>query len=142
VVSIEHADFDGIERIAAVTGGEIASTFDRPELVALGECALIDEIMVRARIKTMSLPASFRLPLGGTLYRRHPTLHVFDHASDVSLAPLSILSLSRVVLCAGGRGPADPVQRVQERQRLLHHPPRRLLAPPRRGRYAPIPSFT
>ena len=29
VVSIEHADFDGIERIAAVTGGEIASTFDR-----------------------------------------------------------------------------------------------------------------
>ena len=37
VVSIEHADFDGIERIAAVTGGEIASTFDRPELVTLGK---------------------------------------------------------------------------------------------------------
>jgi hypothetical protein len=52
VVSIEHADFDGIERIAAVTGGEIASTFDRPELVALGECALIDEIMVRARTQS------------------------------------------------------------------------------------------
>jgi T-complex protein 1 subunit beta len=46
VISIEHADFDGIERLAAVTGGEIASTFDRPELVSLGECALIDEIMV------------------------------------------------------------------------------------------------
>lgn len=46
LVSIEHADFDGIERLAAVTGGEIASTFDRPELVCLGECALIDEIMV------------------------------------------------------------------------------------------------
>jgi T-complex protein 1 subunit beta len=29
VVSIEHADFDGIERLAAVTGGEIASTFDK-----------------------------------------------------------------------------------------------------------------
>lgn len=36
----------GIERLAAVTGGEIASTFDKPELVNLGECALIDEIMV------------------------------------------------------------------------------------------------
>jgi hypothetical protein len=36
----------GIERLAAVTGGEIASTFDKPELVRLGECALIDEIMV------------------------------------------------------------------------------------------------
>ena len=46
VVSIEHADFDGIERLAAVTGGEIASTFDRPDLVSLGECKLIDEIMV------------------------------------------------------------------------------------------------
>ena len=46
LVSIEHADFDGIERLAAVTGGEIASTFDRPELMRLGECALIDEIMV------------------------------------------------------------------------------------------------
>jgi T-complex protein 1 subunit beta len=29
-----------------VTGGEIASTFDKPELVNLGECKLIDEIMV------------------------------------------------------------------------------------------------
>ena len=29
-----------------MTGGEIASTFDKPELVSLGECALIDEIMV------------------------------------------------------------------------------------------------
>jgi T-complex protein 1 subunit beta len=46
VISIEHADFDGIERLAAVTGGEIASTFDRPDLVMLGECKLIDEIMV------------------------------------------------------------------------------------------------
>ena len=46
VISIEHADFDGIERLAAVTGGEIASTFDRPDLVALGECKLIDEIMI------------------------------------------------------------------------------------------------
>lgn len=46
VVSIEHADFDGIERLAAVTGGEIASTFDKPELVKLGECDLIDEVVV------------------------------------------------------------------------------------------------
>ncbi|RVX15975.1 T-complex protein 1 subunit beta [Vitis vinifera] len=31
VLAIEHADFDGIERLALVTGGEIASTFDNPE---------------------------------------------------------------------------------------------------------------
>jgi T-complex protein 1 subunit beta len=46
IMAIEHADFDGIERLAAVTGGEIASTFEHPELVALGECDLIEEIMI------------------------------------------------------------------------------------------------
>ncbi|KAL8973967.1 MAG: hypothetical protein Q9197_001796 [Variospora fuerteventurae] len=46
IVSIEHADFDGIERLALVTGGEIASTFDHPELVQLGHCDLIEEIII------------------------------------------------------------------------------------------------
>jgi len=46
VMGIEHADFDGIERLAAVTGGEVVSTFDHPELVTLGECDLIEEIMI------------------------------------------------------------------------------------------------
>lgn len=46
VMAIEHADFDGVERLAAVMGGEIVSTFDHPELVRLGECALIEEIII------------------------------------------------------------------------------------------------
>lgn len=46
IVSIEHADFDGIERLALVTGGEIASTFDHPETVKLGRCDLIEEIII------------------------------------------------------------------------------------------------
>merc|ERR1719473_2582019 len=41
LMSIEHADFEGIERLAMVTGGEIASTFDHPELTVLGECTLV-----------------------------------------------------------------------------------------------------
>lgn len=28
---IEHADFEGIERLAVATGSEIISTFDQPE---------------------------------------------------------------------------------------------------------------
>jgi len=28
---IEHADFDGVERLAAATGAEILSTFNNPE---------------------------------------------------------------------------------------------------------------
>ncbi|CAG8599965.1 13161_t:CDS:10, partial [Dentiscutata heterogama] len=46
IMSIEHADFDGIERLALVTGGEITSTFDHPELVKLGYCDLIEEIII------------------------------------------------------------------------------------------------
>lgn len=45
---IEHADFDGIERLAAVTGAEILSTFDNSEekTTLLGKCDLIEEIMI------------------------------------------------------------------------------------------------
>jgi len=48
VMVIEHADFDGIERLAASTGAEILSTFDHPKRSAevLGECKLIEEIMI------------------------------------------------------------------------------------------------
>ena len=46
IMSIEHADFEGVERLSLVTGGEITSTFDRPELVKLGRCDLIEEIMI------------------------------------------------------------------------------------------------
>lgn len=46
VMAIEHADFDGIERLALVTGGEITSTFNNPETVKLGRCKLIEEIMI------------------------------------------------------------------------------------------------
>lgn len=46
VLSIEHADFDGIERLALVTGAEITSTFEHPEMVTLGKCDLIEEITI------------------------------------------------------------------------------------------------
>merc|ERR1711997_1244761 len=42
VMAIEHADFDGIERLALVTGGEIVSTFGNPELVKIGKaCSIV-----------------------------------------------------------------------------------------------------
>lgn len=44
--TIEHADFDGIERLALVTGGEVVSTFDHPEKVRLGHCDTIEEIII------------------------------------------------------------------------------------------------
>lgn len=46
IMAIEHADFEGIERLALVTGGEIVSTFDHPDRVKLGHCKLIEEVMI------------------------------------------------------------------------------------------------
>ncbi len=45
-MAIEHADFEGIEQLALVLGGEIVSTFGNPEKVKLGSCKLIEEIMI------------------------------------------------------------------------------------------------
>jgi len=45
-LAIEHADFAGVERLSSVLGGEITSSFDHPELVKLGKCDLIEEIII------------------------------------------------------------------------------------------------
>ncbi|CAF0812751.1 unnamed protein product [Adineta steineri] len=46
VMAIEHADFEGVERLAQVLGGDIVSTFDTPDKVRLGKCDLIEEIII------------------------------------------------------------------------------------------------
>merc|ERR1712166_1309716 len=46
VMVIEHADFDGIERLANCLDAEIASTFATPEAIRLGTCELVEEIMI------------------------------------------------------------------------------------------------
>ena len=46
VIVIEHADFDGVERLSAVLGSEILSTFDNPNPESLGSCDLLEEIMI------------------------------------------------------------------------------------------------
>lgn len=55
IMCIEHADFEGVERLSLVTGGEIASTFDRPDEVKLGRCEKIEEIMIgEDRVRTVA----------------------------------------------------------------------------------------
>lgn len=46
IMAIEHADFEGIERLALVLGGEIVSTFDNPEKVKFGKCDLIELVTI------------------------------------------------------------------------------------------------
>jgi len=43
---IEHADFDGIERLSACLGADILSTFDLPEEENLGTCTGIEEMII------------------------------------------------------------------------------------------------
>lgn len=45
---IEHADFEGIERLSAALGAEILSTFDNPERKddIMGYCDLIEEVII------------------------------------------------------------------------------------------------
>ncbi|KAH7727360.1 cct-2 protein [Aphelenchoides avenae] len=46
IMAIEHADFEGIERLALVLGGEIISTFDSPETAKYGSCKLIEQVTI------------------------------------------------------------------------------------------------
>ena len=48
VMVIEHADFEGVERLAKSLGAEILSTFDAPEKAdsVIGKCELIEEVML------------------------------------------------------------------------------------------------
>jgi T-complex protein 1 subunit beta len=48
---IEHADFEGVERLSLVTGGDVVSTFGEggegmKDRVKLGKCDLIEEIVI------------------------------------------------------------------------------------------------
>merc|ERR1711963_430975 len=77
VMAIEHADFDGIERLALVTGGEIVSTFGNPELVKLGNVMSLNRLTLVKKLLSSSpvllwaklVPLSFVEPLNRSWMR-------------------------------------------------------------------------
>jgi len=78
IMSIEHADFEGVERLSAVLGGDIASTFDSPDLIKLGHCDVIEEVQVgEDRL------IQFKGCAGGeacTIVLRGASMHLLDEA--------------------------------------------------------------
>lgn len=77
ITVIEHADFEGMERIAAATGAEIVSTFDAPQRreQVLGRCNLIEEIMIgedKVFWAAMLVYKIQRLPEERSLHNRAP----------------------------------------------------------------------
>ncbi|KAJ9097631.1 T-complex protein 1 subunit beta [Naganishia friedmannii] len=103
IMSIEHADFEGVERLALVTGGEIASTFDQPDQVKIGRCDLIEEIMIGEDklIKFSGVAAGEAC----TVVLRGATTQMVDEAERSLHDALSVLSQTvketRVVLGGG-----------------------------------------
>ncbi|XBH93984.1 hypothetical protein VPH35_084827 [Triticum aestivum] len=90
ILAVEHADFEGIERLALVTGGDIASTFDNPESVKLGHCKLIEEIMIgEDRLIHFSGVA---MGQACTIVLRGASEHVLDEAERSLHDALCVLS--------------------------------------------------
>ncbi|AQK89673.1 Putative TCP-1/cpn60 chaperonin family protein [Zea mays] len=90
ILAIEHADFEGIERLALVTGGEIASTFDNPDSVKLGHCKVIEEIMIgEDRLIHFSGVA---MGQACTIVLRGASEHVLDEAERSLHDALCVLS--------------------------------------------------
>ncbi|GJZ51481.1 T-complex protein 1 subunit beta [Tanacetum coccineum] len=103
ILAIEHADFDGIERLALVTGGEIASTFDNPESVKLGHCKLIEEIMI-GEDKLIHF-SGVEMGQACTIVLRGASFHVLDEAERSLHDALCVVSQTIIdsrVLLGGG----------------------------------------
>ncbi|KAI3425807.1 hypothetical protein D9Q98_007782 [Chlorella vulgaris] len=103
VMAIEHADFDGIERLALVTGGEITSTFDDPTNVKLGTCAVVEEMMIGE--DRMIHFSGCALNEACTIVLRGASHHVLDEAERSLHDALCVLSQtvrdSRVIYGGG-----------------------------------------
>lgn len=103
VAAIEHADFEGVERLALVLGGEVVSTFENPALVKLGHADLMEEVMIgEAKLTRFSGCA------GGaacSIVLRGSSQHFLDEAERSLHDALCVLSQtvghSRTVLGGG-----------------------------------------
>jgi T-complex protein 1 subunit beta len=90
--SIEHADFVGVERLALVTGGEVVSTFDHPELVKYGHCDLIEEVIIGE--DTMIKFSGVGAGEACTIVLRGATEQVIEEAERSLHDALSVISQS------------------------------------------------
>merc|ERR1719353_946744 len=115
VMSIEHTDFDGTERLALVLGADIVSTFDTPESVKLGKCDLIEEVMVGEDklVRFSGCPNS----QASSIVLRGANTHVVDEAHRSLHDALCVLSQTvkaTAVIPGGGATEMLMAQAVEE----------------------------
>jgi len=103
IMAIEHSDFDGMERLAAVLGADIVSTFDSPEKTVLGICESISEIMI-GEDKVIQF-SGCKQNEACTIVLRGASKHLLDEAERSLHDALAVLSQtvqdSRVVFGGG-----------------------------------------
>ncbi|KAA0149409.1 hypothetical protein FNF27_05422 [Cafeteria roenbergensis] len=89
VMAIEHADFEGVERLASVTGAEIVSTFDHPEGTTLGTADLVEEIIIGEQ--RMLRFSGVKVGHACTIVLRGASSHVLEEAERSLHDALAVL---------------------------------------------------
>jgi T-complex protein 1 subunit beta len=88
IAAIEHADFEGVERLSAVTGAEVASTFD--STAVLGYAELVEEVMIgEERLIRFS---GVKAGEACSIVLRGASSHVLDEAERSLHDALAVLS--------------------------------------------------
>eukprot|EP00397_Hematodinium_sp_SG-2012_P023853 GEMP01024811.1.p1 GENE.GEMP01024811.1~~GEMP01024811.1.p1 ORF type:complete len:551 (+),score=129.54 GEMP01024811.1:40-1653(+) len=107
VMAIEHSDFEGTERLAAVLGADIVSTFDNPQDVVLGECKLIEEIMI-GEDKVIRF-SGCKENMACTIVLRGASKHILDEAERSLHDALAVLyqTVCQETRCVYGGGNAE-----------------------------------
>jgi T-complex protein 1 subunit beta len=104
-----------VERLALVTGSEIASTFDHPELVKLGSCKLIEEVMIGE--DKMIKFSGVAMGEACTIVLRGSSSHILDEAERSlhdALCVLSQIVKEPRILPGGGASEIEMAKAVDE----------------------------
>jgi len=102
-MAIEHADFEGVERLAKALGSDVLSTFDETERVNYGFAERIEEVMIgeSTLIRFSGLPRGEAC----TIVLRGTSQHILDEAERSIHDAICVISQTvretRTVLGAG-----------------------------------------
>ena len=103
IMAIEHADFEGVERLAKALGADVLSTFDETDRVNYGFAERIDEVMIGEStvIRFSGLPRGEAC----TIVLRGTSQHILDEAERSIHDAICVISQTiretRTVLGAG-----------------------------------------
>ena len=104
IMVIEHADFDGVDRLSLVLNADIVSTFDTPNSVKVGFCESVKEVLI-GEDRLIKFSGLLKKTCS-TIVLRGASMHILDEAERSLHDALCVLSQtaareSRVVLGAG-----------------------------------------